>query len=61
MTTKERANFLVEKYGEKCIEVVQGVIADIEDSDVIRYWNDVKTTCKQLIKEKKTVDSNQSS
>lgn len=61
MTTKERANFLVEKYGEKSIEVVQGVISDIEDSDVIRYWNDVRNTCKQLIKEKKSDDSNQSS
>ena len=52
MTRKERANFLVEKYGEKSIEVVEGVIFDIDDFDVIRYWNDVKIECKQLIKEK---------
>jgi len=52
MTRKERANFLVEKYGEKSIEVVEDVIYDIDDFDVIRYWNDVKIECKQLIKEK---------
>ena len=52
MNTKERANFLVEKYGEKSIEVVEDVISDIDDFDVIRYWNDVKIECKQLIKEK---------
>lgn len=52
MTRKERANFLVEKYGEKSIEVVEDVIFDIDDFDVIRYWNDVKIECKQLIKEK---------
>lgn len=61
MNTKERANFLVEKYGEKSIEVVQGVISDIEDSDVIRYWNEVKSVCKQIIKEKKSIESNYSS
>jgi hypothetical protein len=57
MTTKERANFLVDKYGEKSIEVVEGVLSDIEDSDVIRYWNDVRNTCKQLIKENNSVES----
>lgn len=61
MNTKERADFLVEKYGEKSIEVVEGVISDNEDSDVIRYWNDVRKECKQLIKEKKVVESNRSS
>lgn len=61
MTTKERADFLVDKYGDKSIEVVEGVILDIEDSDVIRYWNDVKNTCKDLIKENKSVDSNRNS
>jgi hypothetical protein len=61
MTIKERANFLVDKYGEKSIEVVEGVISDIEDSDVIRYWNNVKNTCKDLIKENKSVDSNRNS
>ena len=61
MTRKERANFLVEKYGEKSIEVVEDVISDIDDFDVIRYWNDVKIECKQLIKEKKSVESNHSS
>lgn len=61
MTRKERANFLVEKYGEKSIEVVEDVISDIDDFDVIRYWNDVKIECKQLIKENKLVESNRSS
>ena len=61
MTTKERANFLVDKYGEKSIEVVEEVLLDIEDSHVIRYWNDVKNICKQLIKENKLVESNRSS
>ena len=61
MTTKERANFLVDKYGDKSIEVVEEVLSDIEDSDVIRYWNDVRSMCKQLIKENKLVESNRSS
>lgn len=61
MTTKERANFLVEKYGDRSIEVVEGVISDNEDSDVIRYWNEVKSVCKQLIKEKTTKESKQNS
>jgi hypothetical protein len=61
MTTKERANFLVNKYGDKSIEVVEEVLSDIEDSDVIRYWNDVRSMCKQLIKENKLVESNRSS
>ena len=61
MTTKERANFLVDKYGEKSVQVVEEVLSDIEDSHVIRYWNDVKNTCKQLIKENNLVESNRSS
>ena len=61
MNTKERANFLVEKYGDRSIEVVEGVISDNEDSDVIRYWNEVKSACKQLIKEKTTKESKQNS
>jgi hypothetical protein len=61
MTTKERANFLVEKYGEKSIQVVDEVLSNMNESDVIKYWNDVKSTCKQLIKERSTIDINQSS
>jgi len=61
MTTKQRADFLVEKYGYKSIEVVLGVILDIEESNTIKYWNEVMTTCKQLIKEKKLEESNQNS
>jgi hypothetical protein len=61
MTTKERANFLVEKYGEKSIQVVDEVLSNMNESDVIKYWNDVKSTCKQLIKEKSVVNANQSS
>jgi hypothetical protein len=58
MTTKERANFLVEKYGEKSIQVVEDVLSNMNESDVIKYWNDVKTTCKQLIKEKNQSHNN---
>lgn len=61
MTTKQRANFLVEKYGEKSIQVVDEVLSNMNESDVIKYWNDVKSTCKQLIKEKNAIDTNQSS
>jgi hypothetical protein len=61
MTTKQRANFLVEKYGEKSVKVVEDVLSDIDDSDVIRYWNNVKNTCKQLIKEKNSETTNHSS
>lgn len=59
MTTKQRANFLIEKYGEKSIQVVQGVISDTVDLEVIKYWNDVKSACKQIIKEKKATESKQ--
>lgn len=61
MTTKQRADFLVEKYGKESVKIVEDVISDIEDSDVIRYWNDVKSTCKQLIKEKNSENANHSS
>lgn len=61
MTTKQRANFLVEKYGEKSIQVVDEVLSNMNESDVIKYWNEVKSTCKQLIKEKSLVNANQSS
>lgn len=61
MTTKQRANFLVEKYGEKSIQVVEEVLSNMNEAAVIKYWNDVKSTCKQLIKEKSEIDTNQSS
>jgi len=61
MTTKERANFLVEKYGEKSIEVIEDVLSSMNESDVIKYWKDVKSNCQQLIKEKKLEESNQNS
>jgi hypothetical protein len=61
MTTKQRANFLVEKYGYKSIEVIEDVLSNMNESDVIKYWKDVKSYCKQLIKEKKLEESNQNS
>ena len=53
MTTKDRSIFLVEKYGEDSISVVDSVLENNEDAQEKKYWTDVKNQCLILIKEKK--------
>lgn len=52
MSVKERANFLVERYGEKCIEVVNSLLEGDQDTKSVSYWNSVLKTCKELLKDK---------
>jgi hypothetical protein len=53
MTTKDRSIFLVEKYGEDSISVVDSVLENNEDAQEKKYWTEVKNLCTILIKEKK--------
>jgi hypothetical protein len=57
MTTKERSIFLVEKYGEDSISVVESVLENNEDQQEKKYWTDVKNQCLILIKDKKQTDA----
>jgi hypothetical protein len=54
MTVKERADFLVQRYGDKCIDVITSLIEDNTDAKTISYWKDVLKTCKEVLKNKKT-------
>jgi hypothetical protein len=54
MKTKDRALFLVEKYGEESLSVVESVLENNEDLAEKKYWTEVKNLCTILIKDKKT-------
>ena len=41
MSIKERANFLVERYGDDCIQVVNSLLEDVQDIKEQSYWNEV--------------------
>ena len=53
MKTKDRALFLVEKYGEESLSVVESVLENNEDLAEKKYWTEVKNQCLILIKDKK--------
>jgi len=50
MTVKDRAQFLIERYGQDSIEVIEEVM-DVEDQDpeTIKYWQDVLKLCKEAM------------
>jgi hypothetical protein len=50
MTIKDRAQFLIERYGQDSIEVIKGVM-DVKDQDpeTIKYWQEVLKLCKENI------------
>jgi len=57
MTIKERADFLVERYGENCIEVVNSLLEDNQDTKEQYYWKDVLKMCQEIITNKKQVNA----
>ena len=57
MTIKERADFLVERYGENCIQVVNSLLEDNTESKYLSYWKDVLKTCQEIITNKKQVNA----
>jgi hypothetical protein len=57
MTTKERSLFLVNKYGEESLSVIESVLEGNEDLAEKKYWTEVKNLCSILIKEKKQNDA----
>jgi hypothetical protein len=57
MTTKDRSIFLVEKYGENSISVVESVLENNEDTQEKKYWTEVKNMCTILIKDKKQTNA----
>jgi hypothetical protein len=57
MKTKDRALFLVEKYGEESLSVVESVLENNEDLAEKKYWTEVKNLCTILIKEKKQTNA----
>jgi hypothetical protein len=57
MKTKDRALFLVEKYGEESLSVVESVLENNEDLAEKKYWTEVKNLCSILIKEKKQTNA----
>ncbi len=52
MTIKERADFLVERYGENCIEVINSLLEDNTESKYLSYWKDVLKTCQEILTNK---------
>jgi hypothetical protein len=57
MSVKERANFLVERYGDSCVQVVNSLLEDNQDTKELSYWNEVLKTCKELLTNKKQVNA----
>jgi hypothetical protein len=57
MTIKERADFLVERYGENCIEVINSLLEDNTESKYLSYWKDVLKTCQEILTNKKQVNA----
>jgi hypothetical protein len=57
MTIKERADFLVERYGENCIDIVNSLLEDNQDTKEQYYWKDVLKMCQEIITNKKQVNA----
>ena len=55
MSVKDRAQFLVDRYGENCIQVVNSLLEDNADTQYLSYWKDVLKTCKEILKQKNKV------
>jgi hypothetical protein len=57
MTIKERADFLVERYGDNCIEIVNSLLEDNTETNHVSYWKDVLKTCQEILTNKKQVNA----
>ena len=51
MTIKERAQFLIDRYDEKAIEIVNDLLKEVDEQD-LKYWNEVLKTCQEILKNK---------
>jgi hypothetical protein len=57
MTTKDRSIFLVDKYGEESLSIVESVLESLELAKEKKYWIEVRNLCKIFIKDKKQKDA----
>jgi hypothetical protein len=57
MTIKERADFLVERYGENCIAVINSLLEDNTETKYLSYWKDVLKMCQEILTNKKQVNA----
>jgi hypothetical protein len=57
MNAKERSIFLVDKYGEESLSIVESVLENNEDTQEKKYWTEVKNMCSILIKDKKQTNA----
>jgi hypothetical protein len=57
MTVKERADFLIERYGENCIEIVNSLLEDNTETNHVSYWKAVLKTCQEILTNKKQVNA----
>jgi hypothetical protein len=57
MNAKERSIFLVDKYGEESLSIVESVLESLELAKEKKYWTEVKNLCKIFIKDKKQKDA----
>ena len=57
MTTKDRSIFLVQKYGDDSLSVVDSVLENSENAQEKKYWTEVKNLCAILIKDKKQTNA----
>jgi hypothetical protein len=57
MTIKERADFLVERYGENCIAIINSLLEDNTETNHVSYWKDVLKMCQEIITNKKQVNA----
>jgi hypothetical protein len=57
MNAKERSIFLVDKYGEESLSIVESVLENNEDTQEKKYWTEVRNMCLILIKDKKQTNA----
>jgi hypothetical protein len=57
MTIKERSDFLVERYGENCIEIVNSLLEDNTETNHVSYWKAVLKKCQEILTNKKQVNA----
>jgi hypothetical protein len=51
MSIKERAQFLIDRYDDKSIEIVNDLLKEVDERD-LKYWNEVLKTCQEILKNK---------
>ena len=57
MNAKERSIFLVDKYGEESLSIVESVLESLELAKEKKYWIEVRNLCKIFIKDKKQTNA----